>query len=90
MLIKDQRIRPGDLVRFDFWSTYLAPTPKPDINGHVNWYELSPGDQGLVVGINHEVTSSKSGDDTVTVMFSRHNKLLKVHINQLRRADEHE
>lgn len=73
---------PGDFVKFNFWSSYLAPTSGPDENGHINWHELFPGDQGLVIYVSENLGTS--GDDTVTVMFSRVGKVLKVHVDQLR------
>lgn len=85
-----KKIRPGDLVRFQFWSTYLAPGAVVDERGNAKWYELFPGDRGLVVAIDHGVTASHAENDIVIVMFARHNRLLRIHINQLERVDDPE
>lgn len=77
----DQQIKPGDLVTFNFWSTYLAQCAVKKENGRTDWVELLPGDQGLVVWVE----SNYNIDDIVVVMFSRPNKLLRVHVNQLKR-----
>jgi len=81
--IVSSKFYPGDLVRFNFWSSYLAPTAGPDENGLINWYELFPGDRGIVIYVC-EKDSNVECDDTVTVVFSRVEKILKVHINQLK------
>jgi len=81
-------VRPGDLVRFNFWTSYLAPGASEDTLGHVTWHELFPGDSGLVVHVESQVSASNGQDDTVIVMFSRTNHLLRVRLNQLERADD--
>lgn len=79
-------IRPGDLVVFKFWSTYLAQLATNNQNNNT-WYELWPGDRGLVIQVGSNVSSSLSKDDTVSVIFSRVGRMLRVHINQLERIE---
>ena len=65
----------GTLVRFSWWSSYKAPSITPDINDHISWHELSPGDRGIVV--------SHMGEDFVIVLFAKIDTFLKVHVSML-------
>lgn len=80
-------IRPGDLVVFKFWSTYLAQLATSQNQNNNTWHELWPGDRGLVIHVGSDVSSSMSKDDTVSVIFSRVGRMLRVHINQLERIE---
>lgn len=80
-------IAPGDFVVFKFWSTYLAKLATQTQSGQSPWFELWPGDRGLVIHVGSDVSSSISSDDTVSVIFSRVGRMLRVHINQLERIE---
>lgn len=82
MLVK--QILPGDLVKFNFWSSYLAPAASPDETGNIRWYEIFPGDRGLVVQINQSSHDKDEERNMVTIVFARIEKVLKVHIDQLK------
>jgi hypothetical protein len=82
MLVK--KIFPGDLVKFNFWSSYLAPSVSPDETGNIRWYEIFPGDRGLVVQINQPSHEGDNANNMVTVIFARIEKVLKVHVDQLK------
>lgn len=65
----------GTLVKFSWWSNYKAPSYDSDDGGHSMWYELIPGDTGIIV--------SSVDDDSVVVFFTRVSALLRVHRSML-------
>lgn len=74
-------LRPGDLVKFNFWSSYLAPSATQNEDGNTNWYEIIPGDAGIVLQVEPTIQEI---DYIVIVLFARTGKILKVHANQLK------
>lgn len=66
----------GTLVRFHWWTDYKAPSITPDVNGHITWHELHPGDTGIIV--------SEIGHDQVVVLFAKIDIFLQVNISMLK------
>lgn len=71
-------IVPGDAVKFVFWSKYLAPSAWHDEHGHKHWFELHPGDVGIVVA---------SDAETYAIIFSGINQLVRLRAGQLERIE---
>ena len=65
----------GSLIKFCWWSNYKAPSLSVNELGNATWHELSPGDKGVVVGYVNE--------ETVIVLFSSVDSLLKIHRSML-------
>lgn len=61
----------GSLVKFKWWSSYRAPSVMTDDDGHVTWHEIQPGEKGIILYI--------ADDDTMIVLFSSVDSILKVH-----------
>ena len=64
----------GSLVKFNWWSSYKAASATVDQYGHITWHELHPGDTVIVLCSN---------DETLIVLFSSVDTLLKVHESML-------
>lgn len=77
MLVSNNQISPGNFVKFNFWSSYLAPSSIVNDKGIIEWYEIFPGDRGMVISVD-------ANNEIVTVIFSRIEKILNIHINQLK------
>ena len=77
MLVTNIQISPGDFVKFNFWSSYLAPSSVVNEKGQIDWFEIFPGDRGMVISVN-------TNNEMVTVIFSRIEKILNIHIHQLK------
>jgi len=70
----------GQLVKFSWWSSYKAPSMFEDNAGHSTWYEIFPGDSGIVI---QDQQSNQLDLDFIIVLFSRINKILKIHSSML-------
>jgi hypothetical protein len=68
----------GDMVKFSWWTSYKAPSLEFDLSGHSIWYEIFPNDTGIVI-----VDKGDDNSDFVIVLFSRMNKILKIHSSML-------
>jgi hypothetical protein len=68
----------GDMVSFKWWSPYKAPCVCTDVNGHIIWKEVLPGDIGVVIH-----PDDQTGTNTVVVFFSRINMMLRIHLLML-------
>jgi hypothetical protein len=75
---------PGDLVSFDWWSSYMAPLAMLNENGNIIWTLIEPGDMGLVVHSGRD--SSDNGFDVI-VMFNESQKLVRMHSSMLMPCD---
>lgn len=63
---------------FDWMTTYMAPSFDFDSIGRVVWYEIMPSDIGIVL-----LDDTDAESDFVIVLFSRINKILKIHFSML-------
>jgi hypothetical protein len=68
----------GSMVRFSWWSSYKAPSDVLNASGHSIWYEIFPGDIGIVITDDRTAT-----EDQLVVLFARTNLLLKIHASML-------
>lgn len=82
------KIRPGDMVEFNFWAPYLAASVLLDEHGRTTWHEVEPRDRGLVVALDLNEDANSHRHNTATVMFARIEKLVQVHLTQLKRVDD--
>lgn len=80
-------LKPGSLVKFSWWSNYRAPSAVPNEHGGRDWFEIEQDDHGVVVAADTE-TSSSYDEDSVTVLFTRINKIVHIHASMLEKQDE--
>lgn len=74
----------GQLVKFSWWSSYKAPSAIKDSVGHSEWYEIFPEDSGIVI---QSQQNNQLDLDFIVVLFSRINKILKIHSSMLSIVD---
>lgn len=72
----------GDMTKFNWWTSYKAPSLEFDFSGYSVWYEIFPGDTGIVI-----VDETDEESDFVIVLFSRINKILKIHSSMLEKIN---
>ena len=74
----------GQLVKFSWWSSYKEPSTIKNNDGHSVCYEIFPEDSGIVI---QDQQNSQLDSDFIVVLFSRMNKILKIHSSMLSLVD---
>jgi len=84
VITDDDGLNPGSLVEFEWWSPYKAPSAVRTEKGVTEWVELRPGDSGLIIYSSQEYDSYGK---SVTVLWTRLNRLVRVHPSMLKVLD---